>query len=276
MDSQELRRLFEWLTSGRAILWIFASCVFGAYVVSLEAALFESIGYYGPMRIFTTGYLSNMVLPIQISIYVWILGSVLLLCGQLGAKPIHRDTVLVGAGSLAVSVLSQLTVGASLLSVKVPWFVSYLELTDATKLLIGIVSASALSYVVLSPLVWRKKFEKEIADDLKDRVVNEVLDQLEEDLDTDRSEIQPRDISFYVETGSIKVSGLCTTRDGKRARFRATLSQPDLRLGTMFTETEQKKEPVERNRRRLPRPRGRAPFSDVNDPHQNHNDTKSD
>jgi hypothetical protein len=237
MDSQDLRSLFEWLASGRVILWIFASCVFGAYVVSLEAALLESIGYYGPMRIFTTGYLANMVLPIQISIYVWILGSVLLLCGQLRAKPIHRDTVLIGAGSLAISLLSHWTVGTSLSNVKVPWFVSYLELTDATKLLVGIVSAFALAYVVLSPLVWRKKPRKEIADDLKGRILNKALAMVSEDLETDRAEIQAHDVSFYVEIGSIRVSGFCTTCDGKRARFSGKFSQPDLNLETMFTDT---------------------------------------
>ena len=63
MDIEGLQRLFDWLVSRRTILWIFASSVFGAYVVSLEAALLESVDYYGPMRVFTTAQLANMVLP---------------------------------------------------------------------------------------------------------------------------------------------------------------------------------------------------------------------
>jgi hypothetical protein len=210
--------------------------VFGAYVVSLEAALLESIGYYGPMGIFTTGYLSNMVLPIQVSIYVWILGSVLLLCGQLVARPIHRDTVLIGVGSLAVSLLSQLTVGASLLNIKVPWFVSYLELTDATKLLVGTVSAFGLVYVVPSPLMWRKESKEEvgwrkkpaeeIADDLRNLLVTKALVEVSDSLGIDRATMKASDMSIHVRKGSIAVAGPYTTRGGKRGSFTATFNQP--------------------------------------------------
>ena len=240
LDNRKLRGIFEWLTSGRTILWIFASSVFGAYVVSLIAALCESIGYYGPMRVFTTGGLANMVLPFQISIYVWIIASVLLLLGQLRFKPIHRDTILIGAGSLAVSLLSQWTVGASLLGEKVPWFVSYLGLTSETKLLVGIVAGFALIYVVLSPLVWRTKPTKEIADELKGRVLNKMLDDVERYLGeqysrrTDRSEIQTHDVSFYVDMISIAVSALCTTPDAKRVSYYGIFSLP--RLEPMTTE----------------------------------------
>jgi hypothetical protein len=238
MDNQDLRRLFAWLVSGRAILWIFASCVFGAYVVSLEAALLESTGYYGPMNVFTTGQLANMVLPIQFSIYVWILGSVLLLCGQLTVKPIQMDTVMIGVGSLAISLLSQWTVGTSLSTVKVPWFVSYLELTDTTKLLVGVVSAFALAYVIASPLVWRKKARKEISEDLRNRLVTKTLAEVSRVLKIDRATMRARDISLYVETGSIEVHGTCTERDGKTTTFTCKFTQPDLNVAQIVTATQ--------------------------------------
>jgi hypothetical protein len=237
MDNHDLRRLFAWLVSGRAILWIFASCVFGAYVGSLEAALLESTGYYGPMNVFTTGQLANMVLPIQISIYVWILGSVLLLCGQLTVKPIQMDTVVIGVGSLAISLLSQWTVGTSLSVVRVPWFVSYLGLTDATKLLVGVVSAFALAYVVASPLVWSKKARKEIADDLRELVVSKALAEVSKRLKTDGAKMRVHDMSVYVSKGSIAVIGLYTTRDGRSASFTCTFTQPDLNVAEVWTTT---------------------------------------
>ena len=248
MDSQELRRLFAWVVSGRATLWIFASCVFGAYVVSLEAALLESTGYYGPNEVFTTGQLANMVLPIQISIYIWILGSVLLLCGQLTVKPIQVDTVVIGVGSLAISLLSQWTVGTSLSTVKVPWFVSYLKLTDTTKLLVAVVSAFALAYVIASPLVWRKeagksplvwrkKAGKEVADDLRELVVSKALAEVSKSLKTDRAKLRVHDISVYVGKGSISVLGSYTTRDGRKASFTCTFTQPqpDLNVAEILT-----------------------------------------
>jgi hypothetical protein len=237
MDNPDLHKVFEWLTSWRTILWVYASCVFGAYGVSLVAGLSESIGYYGPMRVFTTGGLSNMVLPFQISIYAWMLGSVLLLCGQLGGKPIHRGTVLIGAGSLAFSLMSQWIVGASLLSQKVPWFVSYLELTDTTKLLIGIVSVFAMIYVWSSPWVWRTKPKEEVAENLKSHALDEILRDIGRQLKTDLSQIRSRDVSFYVDIDSIFVRGFCDTRDGKSVFFRGRLNLPDLNLKTLFAET---------------------------------------
>jgi len=231
-----VRGPFEQVASVQAILCIFAVCVFGAYVVSLLAALFESVGWYGPMRVFTTGYLSNMVLPFQGVIVVWIVASVLRLLGQLpigGAKP--HGSILWPALSLVSSIVLQLTVGASLVSQKVPWFVSYLGLTNETKVVIAIVSMLALGYIVYSPWAWRAKPRKEIADELKDILLNRILVDVEGYLErqhskTDRSEIQTHDASFYVDMISIAVSALCTTPDAKRVGYYGRFSLPDLEL----------------------------------------------
>ena len=226
MGTASLRQLFVWPISGKVIYWIFASFVFGAYVVSLEAAFLESIRYYGPMRIFTTAYLANMVLPIQISIYVWFAGSVLHILGQIATKRIDRENAPISAGSLILSIWS-VTVAISLSDVHVPWFVGYLQLTDATKLLVGMVSAFALAYVIYTPFVWNKN---EISDDLRKSAVARVLPMLSEGLETDRALLRTHHVSLYVEQGFINIRGFCTGPKGKRASFTGRYTLPDLNL----------------------------------------------
>ncbi len=239
MDIEGLQRLFDWLVSRRTILWIFASSVFGAYVVSLEAALLESVDYYGPMRVFTTAQLANMVLPVQIAIFVWIVGSGLLLCGQL-KPPRDRGDVLFGLFSLVISIVAYGTIVMSLSDVKVPWFVGYLGLTPTAKLIVGIVSGVALAYVISSPLVWRGKTKQgEIGDDLRNLVVAKARDELGSSLEIDRARMRVRNVSLLLRMSSLEVHGSCNTRDGKGANFICTFnfSRPKLESVELTTVT---------------------------------------
>jgi hypothetical protein len=165
VNRTSLCSFFIGLASIKVISWLFASCVFGAYTISFEAALVESFGYYGP--IFSSAYLSNMVLPIEISIVAWIIISILLFVGQFAARPIHWDTVFISSINLAASLFVYGTLAVSLFSVHYGWFVASLDLPPSVKIIAGAMTAAALAYVVASPLFWRKGWKFGIVDHIR-------------------------------------------------------------------------------------------------------------
>jgi hypothetical protein len=152
----DLRSFLAWLVSVRIVGWFFASLVFGGYVISLEAALVQSTGFYGgPTCYVILAFLANMVMPIELSIIAWIIASCLLLLGQTFAKPKQWVAVLFGAFNMLLSLWTYGTVGISLSAVHVPWFISFLDLSPVTTLaVIGGVCAIAWFYVVASPFIW--------------------------------------------------------------------------------------------------------------------------
>jgi hypothetical protein len=166
-EKSDLRDLFAQLVSVRIVAWIFASLVFGGYVISLEAALLQSTGFYGGVAFYLVlAYLANMVMPIQMSIIAWIIASGLLFLGQFFAKPKQWGVVIFGGFNMLLSLWTYGTVGISLSVVHVPWFISFLDLSPPTTLLvIGGVCAIALLYVVASPFVWHPREKPQASED---------------------------------------------------------------------------------------------------------------
>lgn len=165
-EKSDLRDLLTWLVSVRIVGWIFASLVFGGYVVSLEAALLQSTGFYGGVTLYLVlAYLANMVMPIETSIIAWIIASVLLFLGQLFAKPKQWIVVIFGGFNMLLSLVTYGTVGVSLSVVHVPWFISFLDLSPPTTLaVIGGVCAIALLYVIASPFFWHPREKRQASE----------------------------------------------------------------------------------------------------------------
>ena len=146
----------RWI-SLRNVGWVFASLVFGGYVVSLVAALLQPATNYGITVYIISSYLANMVFPIAMSIFAWMLVSILWFVRQFLVKPIQWVGVVIGGASTLLSTTTLGAVWVSLSATHVSWFVSFLELETSTKFVVGVVSAIALVYVVLSPRIWRER-----------------------------------------------------------------------------------------------------------------------
>lgn len=166
-EKSDLRDLLAQVVSVRVVAWIFASLVFGGYVISLVAALLQSTGFYGGVAFYLVlAYLANMVMPIEMSIIAWIIASALLFLGQIFAKPKQWVAVIFGGFTMVLSLWTYGTVGISLSVVHVPWFISFLDLSPPTTLLvIGGVCAIALLYVVASPFVWHPREKPQASED---------------------------------------------------------------------------------------------------------------
>lgn len=159
--------------------YLFASFVFGIYVVSLWGALSD---------LALAPFIGDMMSPIRYSLIAWFLMSLVYLMGQAATK--RWNGVVLGGISLATSFFSYLQVMTYLQSIQVPWFVSTLNLEPPTKVLIAAVFGIALLYVVLSPIVWDRylsqddpliirKFLK-ICPSLTDKDLESVLSRIRE------------------------------------------------------------------------------------------------
>ncbi len=143
----------EWI-SLRLVAWIFASLVFGGYVISLVAALFQPAVGYGLAIYIISAYLANMVFPIAMSIFAWMIASVIMFIRQVLVKPIQWIGVVIGGGSMLLSMLTLGTTWMSLSATHVSWFVGFLDLEMPTKLVVAFVCIVALAYVILGPRFW--------------------------------------------------------------------------------------------------------------------------
>jgi len=120
---------------------IFATWVYGSFVISLEAALWFP------------GSDANMMDPITGSLYALVLAVILMFVWGF-ARSRNLETLLIGAFSLILSVVTYYAVISTLEHVVAYWFLDLLGLGLTTKLAIGGVSAIGYIYVVLIPWVY--------------------------------------------------------------------------------------------------------------------------
>jgi hypothetical protein len=133
----------RWL-SLRVIGCLFASFVFGTYVVSLEFALWAG------------SESGDLMDPILWSLYAWIFVLVLVFIGQVASKPLQLGKITIGILSLVIAWYTYTTTIVRLRVFKVPWFLSFLDLDFQTKAVIGTVCLIGYLYIVYSPWLWRR------------------------------------------------------------------------------------------------------------------------
>jgi uncharacterized membrane protein YhdT len=134
----------------RIIGWLFSILVIGAYLFTVEAALFVPPEWFA---------FTNILIPIRAAIFAWTALSVLLLAESLAKRPIQPHELLTRGASLAVSVVPTYTLAFSTLGGGLFWSLAdKLDLTQ--RLLIGLVFLIGWLYVVVSPLLERDKWVK--------------------------------------------------------------------------------------------------------------------
>jgi len=124
---------------------IFATWVYGSFVISLESALwFPGSG-------------ANMMDPITGSLYALVFAVILMFVWGF-TKSRNLETLLIGAFSLTLTVVTYFAVISTLKQVVAYWFLDLLELGLTTKLAIGGVSAIGYIYLILIPWAyWPRK-----------------------------------------------------------------------------------------------------------------------